>query len=78
MFLNMVMLYSNEHIEKLDRNFLSNILLERSLQIKEKCLVYLGQIRDGIYEILKFSKNGIKNFQNIKHKEKYKQLELIL
>lgn len=76
MFLTMVMLYTNEYIEKLETNFLSNIILERSLQIKERCIVYFGQMREGIYEILKFAKNGIKNFQNIKSKEKYKQLEL--
>ncbi len=78
MFLTIVMLYCNEYIEKIETNFLSNIILERALQIKEKCIVYFGQISQGILEILKFSKNGIRNFQNIKHKEKYKQLELIL
>ena len=76
MFLTMVMLYTNEYIEKLETNFLSNIILERALQIKERCIVYFGQMREGIYEILKFAKNEIKNFQNIKSKEKYKQLEL--
>ena len=78
MFLTIVMLYSNEHIEKLETNFLSNIILERALQLKEKCIVYFGQIAQGIYEILKFTKTGIKKFQNIKHHEKYKQLELKL
>ena len=78
MFLTIVMLYSNEHIEKLETNFLSNIILERALQLKEKCIVYFGQIAQGIYEILKFAKTGIKKFQNIKHHEKYKQLELEL
>lgn len=78
MFLTVVMLYSNEYIEKLETNFLSNIILERALQIKEKCIVYLGQIREGIYEILKYAKNGIRNLQKIKHKEKYKQLELAI
>ena len=78
MFLTIVMLYSNEHIEKLETNFLSNIILERALQLKEKCIVYFGQIAQGIYEILKFAKVGIKNLQNITHNEKYKQLELKL
>ncbi len=78
MFLTIVMLYCNEYIEKIETNFLSNIILERALQIKEKCIVYFGQISQGIFEILKFSKNGIRNFQNIKHKGKYIQLELIL
>ena len=78
MFLTIVMLYSNEHIEKLETTFLSNIILERALQLKEKCIVYFGQIAQGIYEILKFAKIGIKKIQNIKHNEKYKQLELKL
>ena len=78
MFLTIVMLYSNKYIEKLETNFLSNIILERALQIKEKCIVYFGQISQGIYEILKYAKNGIRNFQNITNKEKYKQLELVL
>ena len=41
-------------------------------------LVWYGQISSGIREILKYAHTGIKGWQNIEEREKYKQLKLLL
>lgn len=41
-------------------------------------LVWYGQISSGIREILKYAHTGIKEWQNIEEREKYKQLKLLL
>ena len=76
MFLTQAMFYMTTVIEKIDKNFLSNIILERACLLKEDLLVYLSAISTGIVEILKYARTGIKEWQNIEHREKYKQLSL--
>ena len=71
MFLTQAMFYMTTVIEKIDKNFLSNIILERACLLKEDLLVYLSAISTGIY-----ARTGIKEWQNIEHREKYKQLSL--
>ena len=78
MFLTAVMLELTILIEKLDKNFLSNLILERAMALKEKCIIWFGQMSQGIFEILKFAHTGIREWCNIEKREKYKQLELKL
>lgn len=78
LFLTVSMLHLTILTEKLDRNFHSNIILERAKCLKEKVLVYLSIMGTGIVEILKNARSGIKQWQHIEKREKYKQLELKL
>lgn len=72
------MFYLATIIEKLDTSFYSNIVLERAKSLKEKFIVYLSIISRGIKEVLKYARTGIKEWQNIKTREKFKQLKLNL
>ena len=76
--LTAVMLKLTIFIEKLDTNFLSNVILERAMALKEKCKIWFGQMSQGIFEILKFAHTGIKEWQNIEERNGTKQLELKL
>ena len=77
-FLTAVMLKLTIFIEKVDTNFLSNIILERAMALKEKCKIWFGQMSQGIFEILKYAHTGIKEWQNIEERNSAKQLELKL
>ena len=64
--------------EDMDKKLLSIKILERSKSIKRKVIVWLSQIARGISEILKYAHTGIKEYQKIERREKYKQLTLKL
>lgn len=80
--LNMFLTLSMYHLaivaEKLDTKFHSNVIIERAKSLKESFIVYLSVISKGIYEILKFAHTGIKEWQEIEKREKYKQMKLNL
>ena len=78
MFLTAVMLKLTILIEKLDTNFLSNLILERANALKKKCIVWFSQMSQGICEILKYAHTGIREWNKIETREKYKQLSLKL
>lgn len=65
-------------IEDMDKKLLTIKIIERSKSLKRKIIVWLSQISRGISEILKYAHTGIKEYQKIKKREKYKQLELRL
>ena len=65
-------------VEDMDKKLLSIKILERSKSIKRKVIVWLSQIARGISEILKYAHTGIKEYQKIERREKYKQLTLKL
>ena len=75
LFLTICMGYLSIQVEKMTTNFYSNIIIERAKSLKKKFLVYLGVMATGIYEILKKARTGIKEWQEIEHREKYRQLE---
>lgn len=77
-FLTIAMFHLSILIEKLDTNFHSNVILERAQSLKGKILVYLSTMATGIFEILKYARNGIRQWQNIEVREKYRQLKLKL
>lgn len=64
--------------EKLEKKLLTIKIIERSKSLRGKILVWISQISRGISEILKYAKTGIKEWQKIEKREKYKQLELKL
>lgn len=65
-------------VEKLDKKLLTIKIIERSKSLRNKILVWLSQMSRGISEILKYAKAGIKEWQKIETRSKYKQLELKL
>lgn len=65
-------------IEDMNYKLLTIKILERSKSIRNKVLVWFNQISRGISEILKYAHTGIKEYQKIEKREKYKQLELKL
>lgn len=74
LFLTISMLHLSILIEKMDTNFHSNIILERAKTLKGKTLVYLSVMATGITEILKNARSGIREWQNIETRDKYKQM----
>ena len=63
-------------VESMDKKLLVMKIIERSQSLRNKIIVWINQIARGIKEILKYARCGVKEWQKIKEKEKYKQLEL--
>lgn len=78
MFLTIAITNVSILVEKLDKNFHSNLILERAKSLQEKAIVYLGMMSTGIKEILRYARTGIKEWQHIEVRTKYRQLQLKL
>lgn len=65
-------------IEKIDKKLLVIKIIERSKSLRKKVVVWISQIARGIKEILSYCHTGIKEWQQIEIRTKYKQLELKL
>ena len=80
--LNMMLTIHMGHIGKLvenmDKKLLTIKIIERSQSLRNKVIVWMSQIAKGIREILKYAHKGIKEWQEIEVKEKYKQMQLII
>ena len=63
--------------EEIDRKLLSIKIIERSKSLRGKILIWLSQISRGIEKILSYAQSGIKEWQKIEVREKYKQLSLL-
>ena len=64
--------------DKIDKKLLVIKIIEASKSLKGKIIVWLSQMARGIKEILKYCHTGIKEWQEIEHQEKIKQLQLVL
>lgn len=64
--------------DKIDKKLLTIKIIERSQSLRNKVVVWLSQMARGIKEILSYCHTGIKEWQNIEEREKYKQLSLAL
>lgn len=78
LILTCAMLHLGILAEKMDIKLLIIKILEASESLKDKVLVWYGQISTGISKMLKYAHIGIKEWQKIEIREKYKQLELKL
>lgn len=80
--LNMMLTIHLGHIailsEKMDRNLLITKIIYASKSLKNKSIVWLSQIARGIKAILAYAHEGIKKWQEIEERPKYRQLELKL
>lgn len=78
LILSTVMLHIGILSENIDKKLLSIKILERSKALKKKVLVWFGQISKGIANILSYAHTGIKEWQKIETRDKFKQLQLKL
>ena len=78
LILSCVMLHIGTLTEKMDYKLLVIKIIEASQSLKKKAIVWYGQISKGIANILKYAKAGIKVFEEIETRIKYKQLSLKL
>lgn len=76
MFLTITLTFVSILVEKLDRNFHSNLILERARALKDKAIIYMGMMVSGIKEILRYARTGIKEWQHIESRPRHKQLQL--
>lgn len=64
--------------EMMDKKLLLIKIIEASKSLRKKVVVWISQITRGIKEILSYCHTGIKEWQKIETRDKYKQLELKL
>lgn len=64
--------------ENIDKKLLVIKMIERGKSLKGKAYLWYYQIAKGIKNILMYAHNGIREFQDIRKKERYKQLQLKL
>lgn len=78
--LNLMLTIHLGHIGKLaesiDKKLLVYKIIERSRSIRNKIIVWISQIARGTKEILSLAHTGIKEYQKIETREKYRQLQL--
>ena len=78
LFLTIHMGHIGKLIESIDRKLLVIKIIERSKSLRNKVVVWISQMAKGIKEILTYAHNGIKDWQQIEVREKYRQLQLIM
>ena len=78
MMLTIYLGYMGMLSDKIDKKLLVIKIIEASKSLRGKIIVWMSQMARGIKEILKYCHTGIKEWQNIEHKERIKQLQLVL
>lgn len=77
--LNMLLTIHLGHIailvDNMERKLLSIKILYASKSLKQNVIVWLNQFARGIKEMLKHAHKGIKEWQHVEERKKYKQLE---
>ena len=76
LLLSVVMLHVGILSENINKKLLAIKILYESKSLKDKALVWYGQISKGIIEILKQAKIGVNNLKRIETRDKYRQLQL--
>ena len=62
----------------MDKKLLSIKIIEASKSLRKKVIVWISQFARGIRNILSYAHEGIRKWQNIETRPKYKQLQLKL
>ena len=78
LILSCVMLHIGILSDKIDFKLLIIKIIEASKSIKKTAIVWYGQISRGIKNILSYAHEGIRKWQKIESREKFKQLQLKL
>ena len=66
----------SDKADNIDKKLLTIKIIEASKSLKNKSIVWLSQIARGIKEILKYAHTGVKEWQEIEVRQKYRQLQL--
>ena len=78
LFLTIHLNHINKLAEEINTKLLSIKIIEASKSIRNKVIVWMSQFARGIKKILSYAHTGIKEWQQIEIRDKYKQLELKL
>ena len=76
LFLTIHLGHINKLAEEINRKLLSIKIIEASKSIRNKVIIWMSQFARGIKKILSYSHTGIKEWQKIEIRDKYKQLAL--
>ena len=76
LLLSVVMLHIGILSENIDKKLLTIKIIYESKSLKDKALVWYGQISKGIMEMLKLAKIGVINLKKPEIRDKYRQLQL--
>lgn len=76
LFLTIHLGHMNKLAEEINRKLLSIKIIEASKSIRNKVIIWMSQFARGIKQILSYAHTGIKEWQKIKIRDKYKQLAL--
>lgn len=76
LLLTIFMGYIGIKAENINRNILSIKIIYASESLREKVNVWISQISKGIGKILEYAHSGIKQWQHVEQRSKYKQLQL--
>lgn len=66
--------YIGKLVESIDKKLLTIKIIERSKSLRNKVVVWISQMARGIKEMLSYAHTGIRQWQTIETREKYKQL----
>ena len=75
-FLTIHLGHINKLAEEINRKLLSIKIIEASKSIRNKVIIWMSQFARGIKKILSYAHTGIKEWQKIEIRDKYKQLAL--
>ena len=78
LFLTIHIGHINKLAEEMDKKLLSIKIIEASKSLRNKVIIWMSQFARRIKEILSYARTGIKEYQKIESRPKYKQLELKL
>ena len=78
LFLTIHLGHINKLAEEINKKLLSIKIVEASKSIRNKVIVWMSQFARKIKKILSYAHTGIKKWQQIEARDKYKQLELKL
>jgi hypothetical protein len=70
--------HMNKLAEEMDKKLLSIKIIEASKSIRKKVIIWMSQFSRGIKNILSYAHTGIREWENIEVRDKYKQLSLKL
>lgn len=76
LFLTIHLGHINKLAEDINRKLLSIKIIEASKSIRNKVIIWMSQFARGIKKILSYAHTGIKEWQKIEIRDKYKQLAL--
>ena len=60
----------------MDKKLLTIKIIERSRSLRNKVIIWISQIAKGMKEMLSYAHRGIKEWQMIEERGKYRQLQL--